>query len=1026
LGEIMERPTFQVSDVALWRRLLLVALTGAVPLFIVALTLIKTAYTELIEFGEQEQRGNELQLPLERLLDLLPRYQAAAHAALIHGGAPSVQSQDLARQIDRAFAILGDGYRGNLGRALKLDDELSERGPDVAHYYTVTLQQWASLRQAPLARSASGQAVTQLVAAVRSMIRRLGDHSNLILDDDLDSYYLTDITLSALPEMQERLGNVSLQNSEWLRTGLGESKRVELAVTAAILERYLARVTRAAHTSLAEDARFYGVSPSLHANLPPAVEAFSAAVEPVLRLLQRAGAGDAVDPAELERLAWQAHGESFRLWQATSTELDGLLQRRLDAIGKKRSLRFAIIFATLALAALAMALVIRSLLAARYAELRRNQEELSSKEAQLRALGDNLPNGMTYQFVSDANGEMSFAYVSAGVERLHGLPASAVLANAASLLDQFVPEDVPPMRTAMLESMADGTPINVTCRVKRTDGTLRWMQFSSAPRRQLDGQWVWDGIETDVTERHEAENALKQTAARFTHIFKHSPIPISLNRRADGKFIDANESFLNVSGFGLADVVEHTPMDLGIYPDPAKREEVLQLLHAHGHVHGYEVPFRTKSGGLRQMMLWIEPIQLSAEECLLVLAIDVTRQREAEGQQRQLEEQLRQAQKLEALGTLAGGIAHDFNNILSGIVSLSEVSMLDNPGNQGLQDNLGEVLKAGHRAANLIRQILSFSRQDAQERLSQQLGPVVDEALTLLRATLPTSIEIVRQVEDGLPNVMANSTQIHQVIMNLGTNAAHAMKARKGQLRVRLEQTQIADAAASQHAELAIGEYVRLSVEDTGTGMDHATLRRVFEPFFTTKPAGEGTGLGLSVVHGIVKEHGGAITVHSEVGVGTTLAIYLPALPSSIPPHAVLAQPLAQGAGQKVLFVDDEASLRGVAVKMLSRLGYEPVVFETSEQVLAAFKAEPTGYDALISDLAMPGLSGLELATQILRIRPGFPIVLASGFGGKLTRAEARKLGIRDLISKPLDFRTLADALEQALAPDDSSPASEH
>jgi signal transduction histidine kinase/ActR/RegA family two-component response regulator len=417
------------------------------------------------------------------------------------------------------------------------------------------------------------------------------------------------------------------------------------------------------------------------------------------------------------------------------------------------------------------------------------------------------------------------------------------------------------------------------------------------------------------------------------------------------------------------------------------------------------------------MMLWIEPIELSAEACLLVLAIDVTNQREAEGQRRQLEEQLRQAQKLEALGTLAGGIAHDFNNILSGIVSLSEVSLLDNPDNQGLQDNLGEVLKASQRAANLIRQILSFSRQDAQDRVSQQLGPVVDEALTLLRATLPTSIEIQRVIDAGLPSVMANSTQIHQVIINLGTNAAYAMKGRKGQLRVRLEQIDIGDVAASRHATLPIGEYVRLSVEDTGAGMEPATIRRVFEPFFTTKPAGEGTGLGLSVVHGIVKEHGGAITVQSEVGSGTALAIYLPALPLSALPPVASVKPMAQGAGQRVLFVDDDASLRSVAGKMLRRLGYEPVVFETAEQVLAAFQAQPTKFDVLVSDLAMPGLSGLELALQMLRIRPGFPIVLASGFGGELTRAEARKLGIVDLVSKPLDFQTLADALERALAP---------
>ena len=1014
-GETMDRPTLQLSDIALWRRLLLVALTGAVPLFIVSLTLIKTAYSELIDFGQQEQRGNALQRPLERLLDLLPRYQAAAQQALVAPGSASSEANELRAQLEQAFAALADGYDGELGRALKLAGP-PPGGGDVPQL-AVAQRQWRELRTAPLAIAASGQAVTQLVAAVRGMIRHVGDHSNLILDDDLDSYYLTDITLSTLPELQERLGEVGLRQAAWLRTGQAESKRVELAVTAALLERDLERISRAARTALAEDPEFYGVSPSLQANLPAALKRFGVSIAPVLGSLQRVGAGEAVDADELERQSWQARAESFRLWSATSNELDGLLRRRLDAIGTKRTLRYAIILATLALAAVGMGLVSRSMLAVRAAETQKSQAELLAKEMQLRALGDNLPEGMVYQFVRKADGQMSFVYVSAGVERLHGLSAEAVLRDSTSLFQQFVAEDVPALQAALAASLADAAPLDVTCRVKRADGQVRWMQFSSAPRRLSDGCWLWDGIERDVTERQEARALLEQTAARFAQIFTHSPIPISVIRVGDGLVRDVNDAFLRAMGFTREEVVGHSTVELGLYATPEQRAAVLEQLQRAGHLHAFEQPVRTKSGEIRQMLLWIDQVQIGGEACLLVPALDVTEQRKAEAQQRQLEEQLRQAQKLEALGTLAGGIAHDFNNILSGIVSLSEVSLLENPANPGLQENLGEVLKAAHRAANLVRQILSFSRQDGQDRTSQQLAPVLDEAFTLLRATLPSSIQIERLIAGELPNVLANSTQIHQVIMNLGTNAAYAMQGRTGQLRVKLERAQIADAEASQRAGLALGEYLRLSVEDTGHGMDEATQRRVFEPFFTTKPAGEGSGLGLSVVHGIVKEHGGVITVESTPGRGTTLSIYLPALAAGAAPVAPPERPLAQGGGQRVMFVDDEVALRGVGRKMLRRLGYEPLVFETSDAAWAAFESEPSAYDALLSDLSMPGLSGLDLARQILRVRPGFPIVLVSGFGGKLTRAEARRLGIRDLLNKPLDFQTLASALEQAFEP---------
>ena len=1017
----MKKPTLQLSDVALWRRLWLVALTGAVPLFLVSLTLTKSSYTEHIVFAEQEQRGNRLQRPLEQLLDLLPRYQFAAARSLTPGAQTDTVPQ-LAREIDRAFVRLGVDYRGEVGRSLELDEALV-RGGHAASRLDVLEGKWRELAQAPLEQAANGQAVAELVLSVRTLIRLTGDHSNLILDDDLDSYYLADITLSTLPEAQERLADVALELSARLRARPAALHRRELVGAAVLLRRHLERVQRGAATSLREDPRFYGTSPSLQARLPGALARFEASMQPLLGLVEHAAAGDPVDADELETLAWQARGESFRLWDVASTELDGLLQRRLEAISQKRSLRYAVIVGTLLLAGVGMALVIRSLLAARYAEVQKNQEEIRSKELQLRALGDNLPHGMTYQFVRSASGEMSFLYVSAGVERLHGLSAEAVLADSNLLFAQFVSEDLPLMRDALAESMAKQTPISITVRIERPDGEQRWVQFSSAPRRLRDGEWLWDGIETDVTERHQADVALQQTAERFAQIFTHSPIPISVNRLRDGVLLDVNEAFLRLLGRSLDEVVGRSTLEIGLYAKPEERARIRELLLREEHLHGVEQTILTKSGDHRNMLLWIDRLKIGGETCVLVAGLDVTEQRKVEAHERELEEQLRQAQKLEALGTLAGGIAHDFNNILSGIVAFSQVSATDNPDNPELQKNLAEVLKAGRRGASLVQQILSFSRQGKLERSSQQLAPVVDEALTLLRATLPASIQIERQLEAGLPDALVNSTQLHQIVMNLGTNAGHAMKNQPGRLTVSLGRVSLSETEARREGELAAGDFLKLVVADTGRGMDEATRQRVFEPFFTTKRAGTGSGLGLSVVHGIVKEHGGAIRVDSALGQGTTITIHLPALATTTLPVQAQPQELARGSGQRVLFVDDDEALRGVARKMLVRLGYEPAIFDSSEAVLTAFQKEPDAYAALVSDLSMPGLSGLELGRQMLQLRPDFPIVLASGFGGKLTRADAQELGIRDLVSKPLDFETLAQVLELALGKERTSRA---
>ena len=387
----------------------------------------------------------------------------------------------------------------------------------------------------------------------------------------------------------------------------------------------------------------------------------------------------------------------------------------------------------------------------------------------------------------------------------------------------------------------------------------------------------------------------------------------------------------------------------------------------------------------------------------------------AQLEQQQLESQLRQTQKLEALGTLAGGIAHDFNNILGAIISFTELSKMDNPHNAELQENLQQVLKASNRATNLVRQILSFSRQQKQERRPTQLAPVFKEALKLLRSTLPSTIEIEQRIAAGLPEVLADPTQMHQVTMNLCTNAAQAMQNDQGRLVVELDSFQLSDGAPNPHPDLIPGSYLRLTVSDTGHGMDQAVLHRIFEPFFTTKKPGEGTGLGLAVVHGIVKDHDGVIIAASQPGQGTTFTIYLPAIgPAAEPEFEPLAD-VPRGRGERILFVDDEAALCDVAQRVMTRLGYEPIVFRESAEAWKALHDAPGQFAAVVSDLTMPGMTGLELARRILTLRPSTPVILTSGFSGGLTDETVRELGIQALIHKPLDYKALAIAVDTAL-----------
>ena len=389
--------------------------------------------------------------------------------------------------------------------------------------------------------------------------------------------------------------------------------------------------------------------------------------------------------------------------------------------------------------------------------------------------------------------------------------------------------------------------------------------------------------------------------------------------------------------------------------------------------------------------------------------------KELEEEKLNAEAQLQQAQKMEAIGTLAGGIAHDFNNILGAIMGYSELIKMKLPEESDLISDLDQVIRAGERARDLVRQILTVARQQRQEQRPIQIRYIINEALNLLKATLPSTIEIREDLAKDAGIVNADPTQVHQVIMNLCTNAGHAMQEDGGVLTVELANVEIDDLSASRHLDLNAGSYLRLTVSDTGYGMTSEIMERIFDPYFTTKDTGEGTGLGLSVAQGIVKAHGGTITVYSEPGIGTTFHVYLPVIQEAERAEKEESEaPLPTG-NERILFIDDEQVLVEIGSQMLERLGYEVVTKRSSVQALELFRAEPDRFDLVITDMTMPEMTGDKLAQKFMKIRPDIPVILCTGHSKQISEQKAKEIGIRAFIMKPILRRTIAETIREAL-----------
>jgi len=381
---------------------------------------------------------------------------------------------------------------------------------------------------------------------------------------------------------------------------------------------------------------------------------------------------------------------------------------------------------------------------------------------------------------------------------------------------------------------------------------------------------------------------------------------------------------------------------------------------------------------------------------------------------RKLERKLQQAQKMEAIGTLAGGIAHDFNNILSAIIGFTELATLNVDDGSAVLRNLDQVLKASERAKDLASQILTFSRQSEQERKPIQIESQIKQALKLLRSSLPATIEIQQNIENNVDFILADPTQIHQVVMNLCTNAAHAMREEGGIMEVTSKPVELDNDFTFQYPDIEPGPYLKLTVTDTGYGISSEIINSIFDPYFTTKKKGDGTGLGLAVVYGIVKSYGGGITVQSELERGSTFNVYFPRIESKIISETKEAKPLPRG-NECIIFLDDEQVLVEMVEQILGALGYSVVTHTNSLEALELFRSEPDRFDLVITDMTMPKMTGDKMIREVLKIRSDIPTILCTGYSEKIDKEGASELGVSEFVMKPLDMRNLAVIIRKVL-----------
>ena len=598
----------------------------------------------------------------------------------------------------------------------------------------------------------------------------------------------------------------------------------------------------------------------------------------------------------------------------------------------------------------------------------------------------------------------TFLYVSPACRTMLGYEPEDLVGTRA--FDLMHPDDVERIRGIAQRAVATGVHDVAEYRHLTKDGRYVWVEVSGKVVRNQDTGDITDiiCIVRDITERKRAEGERARLAMAIEHAAEAVVVTDS-----EGIIEYVNPAFEQITGYTREEAIGRNPRILN-----SGKQDKAFYVHLWGTITRGEVwsgrfTNMRKDGRLYEEEGTISPVLDAAGKIVSYVAIkrDIS-------DRLALERRMRQAQKMEAIGTLAGGIAHDFNNVLAAIIGYGELAASELDPGTHLRRDLDYVLCAADRAKDLVRQILTFSRRAEEERKPVDLGMVVKEALKLLRPSLPSTIEIHTRIEEDRGLVLADPTQAHQVLMNLCTNAYHAMRETGGTLSVSVEPFLVDSLFTRLHPGLKEGPYVRLSVSDTGCGMDPETLERVFEPFFTTKTQDEGTGLGLATAHGIISAHGGVITVYSEVGKGTLFHVYLPRAELG-PPGASLSEESVLGGQERILVVDDEKPLVDLMETTLSRFGYDVVTATSSQDALAAFAARPQGFDLILTDQTMPKMTGEQLAAEVWRIRPEMRVILTTGFTGGALNERLANRGVSAILRKPMKLAEMARVVRRVL-----------